>query len=93
MEEIKASLTIIADRLSNSEVFNTLPETDLREIAKFCQEEVFQDGQVVFIEGELAQKMLIVERGKLAIEKKIQLGRHSTPRNATIAYINPNQVA
>jgi signal transduction histidine kinase len=37
--------------------------------------------------------MLVVERGKLAIEKKIQLGRHSTPRNATIAYVNPNQLA
>jgi signal transduction histidine kinase len=46
----------------------------------------------VFIEGEPANKLLIVERGKLAIEKKIQLGRHTTPRNATIAYVNPNQV-
>lgn len=93
MEEVTASLSVIADRLSKSEVFNTLSESDLLEIAKFCHEEIFQDGQVVFVEGEPAEKMLVVERGKLAIEKKIQLGRHSTPRNATIAYVNPNQVA
>jgi signal transduction histidine kinase len=93
MEEITSSLSVIAERLGKSEVFNPLSETALLEIARFCEEEVYQDGQVVFVEGEPAEKMLIVERGKLAIEKKIQLGRHSTPRNATIAYVNPNQVA
>lgn len=93
MEEVTASLSVFADRLKKSEVFNTVSETDLLEIAKFCTEEIYQDGQVVFVEGEPANKLLVVERGKLAIEKKIQLGRHSTPRNATIAYVNPNQVA
>ncbi len=93
MEKINASLTVVADRLRSSEVFYSLPDEDLLEIAKFCHEEVYQDGQIVFLEGSPSKKVLIVERGKLAIEKKIQLGRHSTPRNATIAYINPNQVA
>jgi signal transduction histidine kinase len=93
MEEITASLTVIAERLKKSDVFQSLSEADLLEIAKLCQEETYQDGQEVFIEGEPADKLLVVERGKLAIEKKIQLGRHSTPRNATIAYVAPNQVA
>jgi signal transduction histidine kinase len=93
MEEMTPSLTVIADRLGKSELFQSLPEKDLLEIAKFCVEEVFQDGQEIFIEGEPADRILVVERGKLAIEKKIQLGRHSTPRNATIAYVNPDQVA
>ena len=93
MEEINASLTVIADRLRNSEVFYNLPNEDLLEIAKFCQEEIYQDGQTVFVEDDPAKKLLVVERGKLAIEKRIQLGRHSTPRNATIAYVSPNQVA
>ncbi|HDD55335.1 MAG TPA: cyclic nucleotide-binding domain-containing protein [Chloroflexi bacterium] len=88
-----ASLSVIAERLGKSEVFQSLPEKDLLEIAEFCHEDVYQDGQEVFVEGEPANQMLVVERGKLAIEKKIQLGRHSTPRNATIAYINPNQIA
>jgi signal transduction histidine kinase len=93
MEKMNNSLAVIADRLGSSEVFNSLPENDLMEIAAFCSEATYQDGQVIFQEGEPANRMLVVERGKLAIEKKIQLGRHSTPRNATIAYVNPNQVA
>ncbi|MFL7814055.1 MAG: ATP-binding protein [Anaerolineales bacterium] len=93
MEEINASCTLMAERLGKSQVFQGLPEADLLEIAKFCSEEVYQDGQTIFVEGEPATKMLIVERGKLAVEKRIQLGRHSTPRNATIAYVNPDEAA
>ena len=93
MEEVNNSLSVVADRLRNPEVFFSLADEDLLAIAEFCQEEIYQDGQVIFVEGESAFKLLVVERGKLAIEKKIQLGRHSTPRNATIAYVNPNQVA
>lgn len=93
MEEISSSISVIADRLRNSELFNQLSDADLVEISKFSTEETYQDGQTVFVEGEPAYKLLIVERGKLAIEKKIQLGRHSTPRNATIAYVSPNQAA
>ena len=93
MEEMTPSLAVIAERLGKSELFQSLPEKDLLEIAKFCHEEVFQDGQEIFIEGEPADRIIVVERGKLAIEKKIQLGRHSTPRNATIAYVNPDQIA
>lgn len=87
------SLSVIAERLGKSEVFQSLSEAHLLDIAAFCHEEVYQDGQEVFVEGEPANQMLVVERGKLAIEKKIQLGRHSTPRNATIAYVNPDQIA
>jgi len=93
MEEMTSSLSVIAERLGKSEVFQSLPEKDLLEIAKFTHEDVYQDGQEIFVEGEPANQMLVVERGKLAIEKKIQLGRHSTPRNATIAYVNPDQIA
>ncbi|MEA2008568.1 MAG: cyclic nucleotide-binding domain-containing protein, partial [Chloroflexota bacterium] len=86
-------LSIIAKRLSQSEVFNTLSDSELLDIAEFCSEEIYQDNCVVFKENEPANSMLVVERGKLAIEKKIQVGRQSTPRNATIAYVSPNQVA
>ena len=93
MEEMTKKLSIITKRLKQSEVFNTLSDSDLLAIAEFCSEEIYQDGHVVFEENKPANIMLVVERGKLAIEKKIQIGRQSTPRNATIAYVGPGQVA
>jgi signal transduction histidine kinase len=37
--------------------------------------------------------MFIIERGKVALEKRVQIGRHTTPRNATIDYVGPGQIA
>jgi signal transduction histidine kinase len=47
----------------------------------------------LLVEGEVADKLFVLERGKVALEKKVQLGRHSTPRSATIAHILPGQLA
>ena len=66
---MSTSLTVISERLGSSEIFCSLSNEDLMEIASFCQEEVYQDGQVVFVEDEPANQVLVVERGKLAIEK------------------------
>ena len=68
-------------------------DADLVEIARFCHEETFHEGSVVLAEGNTADRLFVVERGRLALEKKIQLGRHSTPRSATIDYIGPGKVA
>lgn len=83
----------IAERLSRSEIFGDLSESDLVAIARLCHEETRHEGDVVLVEGDPADRLFIVERGKLALEKKIQLGRHSTPRNATIGYVGPGEVA
>ncbi len=53
------SLSVIAERLSKSEIFNALSESDLLDIANFCYEETYQDGQKVFIEGDPAKKIMI----------------------------------
>jgi signal transduction histidine kinase len=84
---------LIAEHLSRAEIFNTLTAEDLAAIAEFCREETFGDGDMVLVEGESADRLFVVERGKLALEKKVQLGKHSTARNATIGYVGPGKVA
>jgi signal transduction histidine kinase len=87
------SLAITAERLRHSEIFSDLSDEDLVAIAKFCQEETHREGELVLIEDEPADSLFVVERGKLALEKRIQIGRHSTPRNATIGYVGPGKCA
>ncbi|MFO7625547.1 MAG: ATP-binding protein [Anaerolineales bacterium] len=84
---------ITVARLRNSEIFAELDEEDLVSIAGFCREENYQDGHIVLVEGQPANSMFIIERGKVALEKKVQIGRHTTPRNATIDYVGPGQIA
>ncbi len=87
------SPSIIVERLRRSEIFKDLSESELAAIARFCHEENYHDGDVVLAEGAQADRLYVVERGKLALEKRIQLGRHSTPRNATIGYVGPGGAA
>jgi len=87
------ALSITAGRLSRAELFSELSEGDLLAIGEFCRDEVHAEGDVLIVEDEPANTLYVVERGKVALEKKVQLGRHSTPRNATIAYVGPGKVA
>jgi signal transduction histidine kinase len=87
------SSSIIAERLGRSVIFRELSEADLLAIAEFCREEIYEDGNPVLIEGDPAERLYIVERGKLSLEKKIQIGRHSTRRNAVIDYVGPGEMA
>jgi signal transduction histidine kinase len=86
-------ISIRVERLRRSEIFGDLDDADLMAIAEFCVEEKYDEGQVVLAEGAQAEAVFVVERGKLALEKKIQIGRHSTPRNATIDYVEPGKMA
>jgi signal transduction histidine kinase len=87
------SFSVTAERLRRSDVFGELADADLVAIAAFCCEETYREGEVVLAEDAPADKLLAVERGKLALEKKVQIGRHSTPRNATIGYVGPGRAA
>lgn len=87
------AITIIADRLGRSEFLGDLPLSNRIEIAEFCSEETYREGDMLLKEGEPADKLFVIERGKLALEKRIQIGRHSTPRNATIDYVGPGRIA
>ena len=88
-----APATLTAERLRKSEIFGDLTDEDLLAIAQFCHEENYQDGDVVLTEDGSAEKLVIVVRGKLALEKKVQLTKQPTPRNATVGYVEPGKVA
>lgn len=84
--------SLIVERLSHAEIFNELPTQALQAIAELCSEETYPEGALVLEEGAPAERLFVVERGKLALEKKVQLGRQSTPRNATVGYVGPGQL-
>lgn len=82
-----------AERLSRAEIFRGLSNKDLIAMAEYCQEESHLENHTLLVEGEPAERLYVIERGKVALEKKIQIGRHSTPRNATIGYVVPGKIA
>jgi len=83
---------LIAERLGQAEIFSDLLQEDLIAIAEFCREETYQEGETILVEDRPAETLFVIARGKAALEKKIQIGRHSTPRNAAIGYVGPGKI-
>lgn len=87
-----AHSSLLAERLSRSEIFSDICLDDCLAIAELSSDETYDEGESLLIEGEAAERLFVIERGKVSLEKKVQLGRHSTPRNATLNYIVPYQM-
>jgi signal transduction histidine kinase len=86
---------VTLEQLQRSDVFGELSASDLDGIASLFREVSFAENETVFAEGAPADQLVIVVQGKLALEKKIQLGRRSSQRTrtATIGYVEAGQAA
>ncbi len=74
-------------------VFSGFSDQEIEEIAELCREESYAEGDVAFVEGEPAVKLFLVVEGKLSLEKKVQLGRSGSTRQATVSIVGPDRVA
>ena len=61
------STAIIAERLESSELFDGLGRPDLLSIAEFCYEDKYDEGQALLVEGEAADRLFVIERGRVAV--------------------------
>jgi signal transduction histidine kinase len=73
-------------------VFDALTDEELVEVAKLCQEEVHQHGDKLFDEDEPAEKVYLILEGKISLDKKVQLGRSGSSRQATVTIRGPGRV-
>jgi signal transduction histidine kinase len=68
-----------------------IPPEDLEELAGICEIETWEKGEVFAHEDDPADKLRLVLLGRVALEKKIQLGRHGTVRRATTSIVGPGE--
>jgi len=60
------------DRLRTIEQFQRLTEDDLKQIEAVCQEELFEDGEIIIAEGTRSDNFFILLEGTVQIWKKFQ---------------------
>jgi signal transduction histidine kinase len=82
-----------AEILRRFEIFAGFSDEEIVEIARLCHEESFAEGDVLFDEGESAEKLFLFLAGKVSLETKVQLGRSGSARRATVSVVGPSQVA
>ncbi|MFC1991600.1 ATP-binding protein [Chloroflexota bacterium] len=76
--------------LATSQLFERLTDEELDKIIGFCSEEVYEAGTTLFNEGEVGNRLYIVEEGRVVLEMAIRLGTGSG-RQGTIAVITQSQ--
>jgi signal transduction histidine kinase len=80
-----------AEMLESFELLAGLPPQALERIGALAVEEHYAEGQALFSEGSPAQALYLILRGKVSLEKRVQLGRTGTARQATIDVSGPWQ--
>jgi len=65
-------------------LFGRLSDAELARIAPLCQLEVRERGRLICQEGTDADALYVLLKGKVALEKMIQLSPRSRPRPATL---------
>jgi signal transduction histidine kinase len=64
----------IGQVLKESQLFERLTDEELDKITEFCSEEVYEAGASIIREGEIGNRLYIVEEGKVVLEMTIRLG-------------------
>jgi len=87
-----SKVAITSESLRRYELFQDFTDEELEEVAKLCHEATYAEGEKVLVEGQAAERLFIVQQGKLSLEKSLQLGRGKT-RLATVGYVGPGKTA
>ncbi len=76
--------------LRGVDVFAGLSDNDLQKIAKFCKQRVYEAGEYCVTQGEVADKLIIVNGGKVASEMRV--GAAPYTYTVTIATLTKGRV-
>jgi len=58
-----------------SDLFNEVSDDQLKKLAPFCREEVYEAGAMIFRAGTPSHTIHIVESGSVALEMNLKIGR------------------
>jgi signal transduction histidine kinase len=86
-------VAITVETLRQYELFEAFDDQELGEVARLCHQASYAEGEKVLVEGEVADRLFIVQRGKLSLEKSLQLGRGAKSRLATVGFVGPGNTA
>jgi len=80
---------VTVDMLRRFPLLAGLSLEDLGELTEICEIETREEGEVFAREGDTVDKLRLVLLGKVALDKRIQLGHHGSVRRANVSVIGP----
>lgn len=80
------------EALAKTPIFNGLSQKQLEAIAEVSQRQVVETGATIFLEGQQAVRIFVLEDGKVALEMMIQLDPAQQPRHTIIDVLAPGDL-
>jgi CRP-like cAMP-binding protein len=77
------------ERIESIECFERLNQDELEEIARLCEEVIFNDGDRILTEGERADDFFILEEG--GVDLRFELPYRETSKEMTVTTIKPRE--
>jgi signal transduction histidine kinase len=85
-------MTIEIETLRRFGAFAGFSDEELAEVVALCREESYEEGDIIAVEDEPAEKLFLILEGKVSLEKLVQLGRSGSARQATVGVVGPDGV-
>ena len=85
-------MSVTAETLRRFEIFEGFTDVELGEVAQLCRREQYDNGARIFEEGRSAEILYLLLDGKISLERKVQLGRSGSSRQATVSILTPGHV-
>ncbi len=80
---------ITVEMLKRFPLLAYLPHEDLGELMEICEIETREEGEIFAREGDPVDRLRLVLLGKVALDKRIQLGHHGSVRRANVSIVGP----
>jgi len=77
------------EKIASTEILKGLSEEELEEIAKLCEEVIFDDGDRILTEGERADYFFILEEG--SVDLRFELPYRKASKEMTVTTIEPGE--
>ncbi len=78
----------LKELLAEAQLFRGLSEAELLQIAELSTRVEYPAGSRVFSEGETAENLWLVEKGRVALRMEISLGRTAALKHATVEVLS-----
>lgn len=77
------------EKIASTKIFKGLSQEELEEIAKLCEEAIFNHGDRILAEGERADYFFILEEG--SVDLRFELPYRKTSKEMTVTTIEPGE--
>lgn len=77
------------EKIASTEIFKGLSQEELEEIARLCEEVIFNDGDKLLTEGERADHFFILDEG--SVDLRFELPYRKTSKEMTVTTIEPGE--